>query len=361
MRIKFHFGAFDDLSELATKYLGVEGCSQAEVKFHPSGEVEKDERWSKRVQNLHPHIHAFLKSPLLCNREYKQIKSVQVLDRLSVRLVEELETTYTLKGVSIPDPEPRPSCLDATDQQATLWLGLEADEAEYAELIGDALQDYLDIKELRGFVEDLLTKNQEKVLSSWQRRGLQTDFCIQSEAFPEEEEENRSELADEEPRAETRSGYDDLIEDESETGADPVQPEMTSVDTSGGHWGGTSDGRGRGGHSGGGGGGEGRRHRNLKKYLADNPSRLGEGLALVKVEYRFVSGDEADILLKDSLGSPVTVEVEAHISSGDYVGVWQAVKYKHLAAVEYGLPCEQVRSILVAQKSLTMLKQNVEH
>ena len=277
-------------------------------------------------------------------------------------MVEELETTYTLKGVSIPDPEPRPSCLDATDQQATLWLGLEADEAEYAELIGDALQDYLDIKELRGFVEDLLTKNQEKVLSSWQRRGLQTDFCIQSEAFPEEEEENRSELADEEPRAETRSGYDDLIEDESETGADPVQPEMTSVDTSGGHWGGTSDGgRSGGGHGGGGGGGEGRPHRNLKEYLADNPSQLGEGLALVKMEYPFVSGDRADILLKDSFGSPVTVEVEAHILSGDYVGVWQAVKYKHLAAVKYKLPCEQVRSILVAPKIPDDVKTKCTH
>ena len=55
-----------------------------------------------------------------------------------------------------------------------------------------------------------------------------------------------------------------------------------------------------------------------------------------------------DILLKDGSGKPVTVEVETHISRGNYVGVWQAVKYKHLAAVEYQLPCEQVCSILAA-------------
>ena len=348
---KIPFWAFNDLSEFATKYLGIEGCSRAEVKFHPSGERETDEDWSNKVQDLCRYINAFFKSPRLCNRKYEEIESTQVLDRLSVRLVEELEATYTLKGVSIPDPEPRPSYLDASDQEMTLWLGLGASKNEYAELIGDALQDYFDIKELHGFAEDLLTKNQEKVLSRWKQRGLQADFCIQSEEFPEEEEENRSELADEDPRAETISGYGDLIEDESETGTDPVQPEITSVDTSGGHWGGTSNGgRGGGGHGGGGGGGEGQPHQNLKKSLADNPSQLGAGLTLVKVEYRFVSGDEADILLEDGFGSPVTVEVETHIPSGNYVGVWQAVKYKHLAAVEYQLPCEQVHSILAAPK-----------
>ena len=346
---KIPFWEFNDLSDLATEHLGIEACSQAEVKFHASGKRVKDEEdWSDKVRDLRPYIHAFLKSPSLCGRKYEEVKSDQVLDQLSVRLAHKLETTYKLKGIFVSDPEPRPSCLDTTDQEVTLWLGLEADKDEYPELIGDALADYFGIKELSQFVEHLLSKDREKVLSRWKRKGLQTDFCIQSEEFPEEEEENRSELADEDPRAETRGGYGDLIEDESETGTDPVQPEITSVDTSGGHWGGTSQGGGGGGHGGSGGGGEKLPHRNLKEYLADNPSQLGEGLALVKVEYPFVSGDRADILLKDGFGSPVTVEVEAHISSGDYVGVWQAVKYKHLAAVKYQLPCEQVRSILAA-------------
>ena len=86
----------------------------------------------------------------------------------------------------------------------------------------------------------------------------------------------------------------------------------------------------------------------LKEHLAANPSQLSEGLRDARIEYSFKSGDRVDILLEDSSGNPVTVEVETHISPGNYVGVWQAVKYKHLAAVKYGLPCEQVRSILAA-------------
>ena len=346
---KIPFWEFNDLSDLATECLGVEACSQAEVQFHASGKREKDEEdWPNEIRDLHPYIHAFLKSPNLCGRKYEEVKSDQVLNQLSVRLAEKLETTYKLKGIFVSDPDPRPSYLDVTDQETTLWLGLKADEKEYAELIGDALADYFGIKELSQFVEDFLSKDREKVFSRWKRKGLQTDFCIQSETFPEEKEENLSELTDEEPLVEPKSGDGDLRENDSETGTDPVQPEMESSNARGGHWGGSSEGTGRGGHGSGGGGGEGQPHKNLKEYLADNPSQLGEGLTLVKMEYRFMSRDEADILLEDSFGSPVTVEVEAHISSGDYVGVWQAVKYKHLAAVKYQLPCEQVRSILAA-------------
>ena len=348
---KIPFWVFNDLSDFA-KYLGVEGCSQAKAKFHLSGEREKDGSWSDKVRNLCRYIEAFFRSPRLCNEKYEEIKSARVLDQLSVRLAEKLETTYILKGIPVTDSEPRPSFLEVINQEATLWLGLEASKDECPELIGDALQDYFDVKELREFAKDLLTTtNTERILSRWKQRGLQTDFYIQSETFPEEEEENLSELTDEESLAETRSEYGDLIENESETGIDPVQPEMEGSNARGGHWGGTSNGgRGGGGHGGGGGGGEGQPHQNLKKSLADNPSQLGAGLTLVKVEYRFVSGDEADILLEDSFGSPVTVEVETHIPSGNYVGVWQAVKYKHLAAVEYQLPCEQVHSILAAPK-----------
>ena len=246
-----------------------------------------------------------------------------------------------MKGIPVSDPEPRPSCLDATNREATLWLGLEADEDEYAELIGDALADYFGIKGLSQFVEDLLRKDREKVLSRWKRKGLRIDV-LPPEAASAEGEAKPIETFGEN----TISEVDDSVEDEFDRDPPPPQSEEI-IDTRGGHWGGTSNGGG-GGHGGGGGGGEGRPHRNLKEYLANNPSQLGEGLALVGVEYRFVSGDEADVLLEDSLGSPVTVEVETHISSGDYVGVWQAVKYKHLAAVKYRLPCEQVRSILAA-------------
>ena len=321
------FWVFDDLSEFATKHLGVEECSQVEVKCHPSGEEEKDERWSDKVRGLRPYIHAFLKSPNLCNREYKEIKSAQVLNRLSVRLVEELKTTYTLKEISVSDPEPRPSCLDATNQEATLWLGLGADEDEYAELIGDALQDYFDIKELRGFVEDLLTKNREKVLSSWQRRGLRTDFCMPSETSPEEEEEKPVEPIP------GPNPYPPKPQPTPEPSPYPPKPQPIpepSPYPSGG--------------------GESEEHRKLKEYLAANPSQLGKDLKWVKTEYVFESGDRVDILLEDRFGSPVTVEVETEISARNYDGVWQAVRYKHFAAAEYGLLCQQVRSIFAAPK-----------
>ena len=94
--------------------------------------------------------------------------------------------------------------------------------------------------------------------------------------------------------------------------------------------------------------------------MADNPSLFGEGLKLVDTEYRFRSGDEADILFEDSSGNPVTVEVKPPILSGSDREVWQAVKYKHLAAVKYSLPCEQVRSILAAPEIPEDVKKKCE-
>ena len=89
--------------------------------------------------------------------------------------------------------------------------------------------------------------------------------------------------------------------------------------------------------------GESDEHRELKERLAANTSELDIKLKLVEVEYTFGSGDRVDILLKDSSENPVTVEVETGFSSGTgrYVGVWQAVKYQHLAAMECGLACEE--------------------
>ena len=353
------FWVFDDgLLELA-KYLNVEGCSRAEVEFDPEGDQEKVEDWSAKVRNLHPYIHAFLESPRLCEK----VKSDQVLDQLSVRSVKELSMTYKLKGISVSDPNPRQSFLDTTGQDAKLWLGLGADECEYAELIGDALQDHFDVKELRGFVEDLLTKNRDKVTARWKQRGLRADFCVSS-SEPDSKE-------GEETPTETHSGTEDGSADPTTDGTEPENPlggentetgsrdsdstggisdeplPSTNSESQGGHWP-KASGSSKGGHGGRGGGGEGEQHKKLKKKLANNPSQLGEGLKLVEIEHTFQSKDRVDILLKDSVGNPVTVEVETHIQSENYVGVWQAVKYKHLAAVEYGLSCDQVRSVLVA-------------
>ena len=162
----------DDLSNLASK-LKVEECSQAKVEFHPEGDQEEDTDWSEKVRDLRPYIHAFLDSPRLyeepdifMDEEPEEEKLAEILDQLSVCRVKKLKVTYKLKGISVTDRNPRPSFLDVIDQQATLWLGLEEKEDEYAELIGDALQDYFGVKELGRFVENLLTRDRDRVLSS---------------------------------------------------------------------------------------------------------------------------------------------------------------------------------------------------
>ena len=352
----------NDLLEFA-KELGVKGCYQdSNIEFDYYGDQEEDTNWSAEVRDLNQNIRDFLNSPHLCG-EHEEEKSTQVLNQLSVRRVEKLEVRFRLKGVSILDPNPRQSFLEATRQEATLWLASEASENQYPWLIGDALQDYFgNVKELSGFVEDLLTKDKDSVLTRWKQKGLQTNINVpSSEDDPKENEEDPAPVDAKFP-GKTDSGDGVPEGEESDDGTPGVRegPETGSGEgdstgnfptthSPGGHWGGAPTTRtGTGGHSGRGGGGEGDAHRNLKNYLANNPSELDEGFKLVKTEYRFTSGDEADILFEDSSKNPITVEVETHISSGNYVGVWQAVKYQHLAAVEYGLPCEQVRSILAA-------------
>ncbi len=473
---KLPFWAFNDgLSNLARK-LEVEDCSQAEVEFHPAGIQKKDTDWSAKVQELSPYVHAFLNSSLLCE-EYDGEKPAVVLAQVSVYRVEELKVIYKLKGISVPDPSPRQSFLDVTE--ATLWLGLEENEGEYAELIGDALQDYFGAKELGRFVEDLMTprKKRDKVISNWERKGLETKFLDED---PKDDEEKRIESLDEKLHDEPNSGDANPAADEfdmkiptdneipktdgedNESLTDKVDKSETRPSSSGGNDSRTEEpeietpinseaieidqsndsstadesesptnavsdiqnissldtqssiktdsgtpqnvsgesesetptvhedietgnendnstenesetakyqprldrsrtrqrdgnrssasNRSRGtGYSAGGGGGEGEEHLTLKKYLADNPSQLGEGLTLVRTEYEFESGDRVDILLQDSSGNPVTVEVKPYILSGSYGEVWQAVRYKHIAAVQYKLPsCKQVRSILAA-------------
>ena len=107
-----------------------------------------------------------------------------------IRRVEKLDVRFELKGISVSDPNPRQSFLEKTDQETTLWLASEASENQYPWLIGDALQDHFgDVKELSAFVEDLLTKNKEGVLTRWKQKGLQTDICV-----PSSEENSKAEV-----------------------------------------------------------------------------------------------------------------------------------------------------------------------
>ena len=471
------FWEFNDLFDLA-RSLEILGCSQAEIAFNPKGDQEEDTYWSEKVQNLYRYIYAFLNSPRLCEGK-KDGESSKLLDSLSVRLVEELETTYVLKGISLTSPNPRPSFLDVTDRNGMFWLALAADEDDYIMLIGDALQDCFGIKDLGRFIEHLLTKSTEKVLEHWKREGLRTELCellpktvteediekqLESidEKFSDESESEDADVAadeseveipinnempetdyenndsgtnetdkseislsndedngsavdesdvempldsetmgvgkvdndstldkpetltdsssninnisssdtrtptksittqptDGEPecetprvheKSETENGSDDSEINDSETPTYQSRPGGNRTRQQYGHRSHTPN-RSRGtGYSAGGGGGEGEEHRTLKEDLAGNPSQLGEGLTLVRTEYEFESGDRVDILLQDSFGNPVTVEVKPYILSESYGEVWQAVRYKHIAAVQYKLSsCKQVRSILAA-------------
>ena len=175
---KVPFCTFDDDLSLA-RNLKVEGCSQAQVEFHPEGEEKENTDWSEKVRDLRFYIRAFLNSPRLQDHDIhfsdKSPCSCDELDRLLVYQVKELKVTYTLKGISVIDRDPRQSFLDVTEQEAKLWLGLEENEDEYPELIGDALQDHFGVNELGRFVENLLakTKDLDRVLSNWKRKGLE--------------------------------------------------------------------------------------------------------------------------------------------------------------------------------------------
>lgn len=372
----------DELLELA-RDSGIKGCSQASVECLPFGYQEDDKVWSRKVQDLRSCIEAFLKSSSLCDRSVNG-KSAEVLSELSVRRVEELEVTYELNDSSVIDIEARQSFLSETNQGVMLWLALETKEDEYAELIGDALQDYFGVKELRGFVEDLLTKDRDRVLTRWKRDGLRVDLCEstpgmdckESEEIPSESVDgkvpdqtgNADDSGTNESENETPVGDEDSEtgdEDSSSIGGEfDTPPRRPRPGGGGARWrGGSGSGkpnRSGGPGYGGRGGGEGEKHRSLKEYLAANPSLFGEGLELIDTEYRFGSGDEADILFEDSSGNPVTVEVKPPILSGSDQEVWQAVKYKHLAAVEYNLPCEQIRSILAAPEIPDDVKSECE-
>ncbi|MYB95084.1 DUF91 domain-containing protein [Candidatus Poribacteria bacterium] len=380
------FWAFgDDLLEFA-KHLGVEGCYQASnIEFDCYSDQGECTIESEKVQKLVPYIHDFLNSTPW-RGVYSQEETAEILDRLSVRRAKKLEVSYRLKGSSIPDPRPRQSFLDPTSQGTILWLGLEESKGAYPDLIGDALQDHFRINELREFIKDLLltTDSHRTTLLNWERRGFEPDRCLSPpELDSKEGDKNVSESVDEkfsdEKSVEDYSGTDDsesetpMVHEDPKTGSEGSDSTGDKSDTpthrprpgkGGARWpggsGGNTPNRSTDTGYGGGGRGEGEKHRSLKEYLANNSSLFGEGLELIDTEYRFRSSDEADILFEDSSGNPVTVEVKPPISSGSDQEVWQAVKYKHLAAVEYGLPCEQVRSILAAPEIPDDVKEKCE-
>ena len=227
-RDKIPFWPFGgDLLEFA-KRLKVKGCYEAsDVEFDCNGEQREDRILSEKVRNLRPYIHDFLNSPRLCEECGEE--SAEVLVRLLVRRAQRLEAKYKLNGVSVTDPNPRQSFLDTPDQGVTLWLGLETQEGAYPDLIGDALQEYFGVAQLREFVKDLLlTKDLSRAaLLSWEQRGFQPDRCLSPpEPDSEEGNKNASELVDEKvPDEKSVEGYSGTDDSESETPTVHEDPE----------------------------------------------------------------------------------------------------------------------------------------
>ena len=211
------FWVFDDDLLKFAKYLDIKGCYQdSDAEFVPDGDQGEDRMWSDKVQNLYPYIYDFLNSPLL-GGEYKEEKSAEILTQLLVRRVEKLEVKFGLKGISVPDPNPRQSFLEETVQEAILWLASEANENQYAWLIGDALQEYFgDVKELSGFVEDLLTKDTESVLTRWEQKGLQKNIGVPLPEEDSKENEKKSPGPGDEESSDETGNADDSGTNESE-------------------------------------------------------------------------------------------------------------------------------------------------
>jgi len=91
-------------------------------------------------------------------------------------------------------------------------------------------------------------------------------------------------------------------------------------------------------------------HRQLEKVLRQHPETIEQGLQFVRAEYPFPTGDEIDVLLKDSTGRFVTVEIEPVVGKGDIVGLLQALKYRCMFAALHNLDDGRVRGLLVATR-----------
>lgn len=334
---------FEDLTDLA-KYLEVKACSQAETDFKPVGEIKPLDEWSKRLKELSSEIENFLNSPQWSPQRFREALG-EILHDLKVVMVEGLQISYSLNGVHAQDPEPRPSYLDALNK--TIYLGRDAEEQDYPDLIGDALQDYFGVPELREFVKDLLCGQKEKVLKRWQKRGLSVHPSQTGVKKTESSQLTSTSMQEAKP-AGTELTYLPPQDEKDETAESISKPQQPNADKS------VTEPKPTKGRSGItlGKGEESEKHRYLKEHLAENPNLFGLTLK-GETEYEFPSGDRVDILFKDEDGKPLAVvEVEIEFPQGDkrFSSVWQAVKYKHLAAVEAGIPCEKMRSILVAPK-----------
>ena len=99
-------------------------------------------------------------------------------------------------------------------------------------------------------------------------------------------------------------------------------------------------------------GGEGVVHRNLKNYVASNPTvALNEsGLQLLGVEYKFPTNDRADIALVDRHNRIIGIEIEPAVGDTDWAGPLQAIKYRYMLECATGRDPGESRGMLIAHE-----------
>jgi hypothetical protein len=97
-------------------------------------------------------------------------------------------------------------------------------------------------------------------------------------------------------------------------------------------------------------GGEGDDHLLLKQYVAANPAAvLGEkGVETIGSEFKFGTGDSADVALRDRVGRVIGVEIEIAQRKPELEGILQAIKYRHMLAVMFRQRFDESRAVLVA-------------
>jgi len=102
--------------------------------------------------------------------------------------------------------------------------------------------------------------------------------------------------------------------------------------------------------AGGGTGAEGPLHKLIKEAIAADPvAVLGEpGLKTIQMEYPFPTGDRADVMLEDSAGRIIGLEVEPAVGDDDLPGILQAIKYRYMGALMRNKRVSDSRSFLVA-------------
>jgi hypothetical protein len=77
---------------------------------------------------------------------------------------------------------------------------------------------------------------------------------------------------------------------------------------------------------------ESKEHRLLKEYVASAPASVLEetGLRTLKIEYGFITGDRADIVMEDEIGRIIATEVKVSVSDDQFEGILQAIKYRFM-------------------------------